>query len=102
MQGVYNIIRFNWHFFVIAISGVITLLLLAKYLAPILQALLIVAAVGILLTIIISLAVSWYVYDHSHLYTLNWLPATLSRPQAHMVNIHAGSMKQARLFWGYI
>jgi hypothetical protein len=90
MQGVYNIIRFNWHFFVIAISGVITLLLLAKYLHPILQALLIVAAVSVLFTIIISLAVSWYVYDRSPLYTLNWLPATLPQPQARIVNIHAG------------
>ncbi len=90
MQGVYNIIRFNWHFFVIAIIGIIALLLLAKYLATILQVLLIVAAVGMLLTMIISLAVSWYVYDRSTLYTLNWLPPTLSRPQAHIVNIHAG------------
>ncbi|MBO9563592.1 MAG: methyltransferase [Niastella sp.] len=90
MQGVYNIIRFNWHFFVMAIGGIITLLLLAKYGSPILQALLIAIAIGMLLSMIISLTVSWYVYDRSALYTLNWMPATLSHPQAHIVNIHAG------------
>lgn len=90
MQGVYNIIRFNWHFFVIAMSGIIALLLLAKYLPPILQVLVIMVAGGMLITIITSLAVSYYVYDRSNLYTLNWLPAILSGPQAHIVNIHAG------------
>lgn len=88
-QGVYNIIRFNWHFFLIALGGIIALLLLARYVTPVIQLWLIIIAGGMLFTIIVSLVVSYYVYDRSQLYTLNWLPETLV-PHAHIINIHAG------------
>lgn len=90
LQGVGNIIRFNWHFYLIAIGGIVLLLLAANYSTPLLQVLAIVIAAGIFLTIIVSLAVSYYVYDRSPLYTLNWLPATTAGQGAHIVNIHAG------------
>ncbi len=90
MQGVGNIIRFNWHFFLIASGGIVMLLLAANYLSSLLQVLALLMAAGIFLTIIVSLAVSYYVYDHSPLYALNWLPAATAGPRAHIVNIHAG------------
>ncbi len=45
-------------------------------------------AVGVLATTLISLLVSWYVYDHSELYSFDWLPELPAG--ARIVNIHAG------------
>lgn len=45
-------------------------------------------AVGVLATTIISLLVSWYVYDWSELYRLEWMPEVPAG--ANIVNIHAG------------
>lgn len=90
LQGVGNIIRFNRHFYLIAVGGIMMLLLAANYLTSPLQLLAILMAAGIAFTIIASLAVSYYVYDRSSLYTLNWLPDATPRLQPHIVNIHAG------------
>lgn len=40
--------------------------------------------------IIISLAVSWYIYDHSDLYSLNWLNILKISSNKQLVNINAG------------
>lgn len=90
-QGISNIIRFNWHWYVIAIGFAFGLLLLSRYLPATWSQLLVI---GILLGSIftlLSLLVSWYIYDLSGLYTLNWLqlPQPLSS-QAVTVTIHAG------------
>ena len=45
-------------------------------------------AVGVLLTTVISLLVSWYVYDRSELYRFEWLPELPAGSR--IVNIHAG------------
>jgi hypothetical protein len=76
-QGVTNIIRFNWHFYVIAIGCIAGCVIFHQYLLILL----------IVLSTVISLAVSWYVYDYSNLYTLDWIdfPGT-----HHLLNINAG------------
>lgn len=86
-QGVLNIIRFNWHFYLIA-GIILTTIILFKPLWPyqfeIISHWLILLAI---LTMVISLLISYYVYDHSDLYQLKWLP------KAHMpriLNINAG------------
>lgn len=86
-QGVLNIVRFNWHFYVIA--GVILLVTagLKDYLPAPLRPW---ALAGLLLaglTMTVSLMVSWYVYDRSDLYQLRWLAGFQPRS---ILNINAG------------
>lgn len=72
-QGLTNIFRFNWHFY-----------LLACVAFPFLG-----FGFGMVLAILIlsSLLVSYYIYDHSNLYALPWLENT--EPQS-ILNINAG------------
>ena len=89
LQGVGNIIRFNWHFYVLFAVGVAALILL-KIVLPVIGNYVYVAIVLASLTVFTSLMVSWYVYDFSNLYTLNWLDKLLPNQQSHIVNINAG------------
>ncbi|MEM9259175.1 MAG: class I SAM-dependent methyltransferase [Bacteroidota bacterium] len=87
-QGVGNIVRFNWHFYLLALVGVCVGLVVAHWLGGGWWALGIIIAGGVLLTTFVSLIVSWYIYDHSDLYALNWLDPY---PDARSIlNIHAG------------
>lgn len=89
LQGVGNIIRFNWHFYVLFAVGVAAIILL-KIVLPVISNYVYVAIVPASLTVFTSLMVSWYVYDFSNLYTLNWLDKLLPNQQLHIVNINAG------------
>jgi SAM-dependent methyltransferase len=89
-QGVSNIVRFNWHFYVIG-AALIVLLIIASLLAPVAISLFITIVIGLtVLGIIFSLAVSHYVYDRSHLYTLDWLEDLAIPEQARIITINAG------------
>lgn len=95
-QGVFNIIRFNWHFYVIAFFVVVLFLSLATYLSGWWGSkLLVLATFLIALSTIVSLVASWWVYDLSNLYTLKWLklPTTPKR----IVNINAGFDETSKL-----
>lgn len=89
-QGVKNIVRFNWHFYVIAALAMITCGVLAgitdySYGRYALAVLLI-----IVWTVAASLLVSAYIYDMSPLYKFNWL-TEFDTEKAHcIVNAHAG------------
>lgn len=72
-QGVLNIIRFNWHFYLIAGITFIILIFLKSVFPPSLQSLILIGASLALFTILISLLVSFYIYDLSDLYQLKWL-----------------------------
>ena len=87
-QGVSNIVRFNWHFYIIALVGVGLGLWLASWLGGWWLVAGLCIAFGAIATLIISLIVSWYIYDRSDLYRLTWLPDL--EPGSRMVNIHAG------------
>jgi SAM-dependent methyltransferase len=89
LQGAMNIIRFNWHFYLVAAGATAILLYTAKFLTPLLQLLIMIIALCIIMTLLTSLAVSYYIYDRSPLYSLDWLPA-VTPPHLHIVNIHAG------------
>jgi hypothetical protein len=89
LQGVINIIRFNWHFYLFAI-GLITGLFVIKQIASE-WGLLFDFFIGIILfNVLISLSVSWYVYDNSGLYSLNWLNFLNIEKGKTIVNINAG------------
>ena len=67
-QGVWNIVRFNWPFFVLATTGVTTGLLLAPWLPTGLRLLTYLGCAGAVLSVAVSLGASYYVYDRSPLY----------------------------------
>lgn len=75
LQGLRNIIRFNWHFY--ALAGGLALAVGGAALAlPTPLSSYAWAGLGALLApVLVSLAVSAYVYDYAGLYELHWLPA---------------------------
>src|SRR5690606_28275968 len=87
LQGVANIIRFNWHFYLLAIAGFVGLTLLNTLFPPKLQLLLIIGTATAIAIMVISLAVSYYIYDVSDLYQLRWINDANTRK---LLNIHAG------------
>jgi SAM-dependent methyltransferase len=89
-EGVWNIVRFNYHFYLLAVGAVLLLKLLASYGPQLLQQYAEVVLVMIGATTLVSLLVSYYVYDASALYTLDWLPPGLATTGETIVNIHAG------------
>ena len=78
LQGLRNIIRFNWHFYALAfglalVVGLVSLRLAVPYRYYGW------AGLGLLLApVLVSLAVSTYVYDYAGLYELGWLPASFA------------------------
>ncbi|MBC6994330.1 class I SAM-dependent methyltransferase [Neolewinella lacunae] len=89
-QGVRNIVRFNWHFYLLALLGIAGGLAFGHWLGGGWTTLAWAIALVLLSTIVVSLLVSWYVYDLSGLYALDWLDG-LGIPAAGIIlNVHAG------------
>lgn len=88
-QGTWNIIRFNWHFYVLSFIAVVVLLLLRNNSIEPLRLMFGIIALIIIALTIISLAVSCYIYDFSNLYSLSWLDK-LHPNNNKIANIHAG------------
>jgi ubiquinone/menaquinone biosynthesis C-methylase UbiE len=88
LQGVYNILRFNWHFYVLAIAVIIVLTCVGIY-SPTFQPITLLIVILISFSTIISLLVSMYVYDFSNFYQLKWLKAEIDK-KSNLLNIHAG------------
>jgi SAM-dependent methyltransferase len=72
-QGVTNIIRFNWHFYAMALLFTIILFTSTNFLPIYLYWTIISIGYIICLTTLFSLLVSYYIYDYSGLYNLQWL-----------------------------
>lgn len=89
-QGVLNIIRFNWHFYVISIVVCTALILLSNHLQYELKLCLLVVAGLAIFTILTSLVVSYYVYDVSNLYQLPWLDKYGKKHGEAWLTINAG------------
>ena len=87
-QGVKNIVRFNWHFYLISL-----LLIASVYTVNDLVFDHNIWGTMICLLVILStfstLLVSYYVYDLSDLYTFDWLKG-FDRPADTIINVHAG------------
>jgi len=94
-QGVFNIIRFNWHFYVVAILVILILIGFASFLSGWGSTLLLILVFLIFLSTFISLAASWWVYDLSNLYTFDWL--NLPTAPNRIVNINAGFDETSQL-----
>lgn len=89
-QGLYNVVRFNWHFYVL--SGVLLLLIIvvAIQLGGVLGMLLWVGSGLLMSLVLLSLGATYWVYDASNLYGLDWLDGLPLPKQAVLVNINAG------------
>ncbi len=87
-QGVWNIVRFNWHFYILALLFFIITLSFLIFIKTPFDVYLSVLGILIFLSTFISLAVSYYVYDFSGLYELNWVEN--SNKHYEIVNINSG------------
>jgi ubiquinone/menaquinone biosynthesis C-methylase UbiE len=89
-EGVSNIIRFNWHFYVIAGAVISLLLSLLILVSAELRWIIYAATALVFLTTFISLGVSYYVYDYSPLYRFKWFKQFAINDGMRIVNINAG------------
>lgn len=87
-QGISNIIRFNWHFYVIAIFVVLVLFICSIFLSGLLKFGIQTLAGLVLLSVLVSLTVSYYVYDLANLYQLDWIES--NNQELKILNINAG------------
>lgn len=88
--GVTRIFRFNWHFYIIAAIAAFIGVALISIVPEILKIpLAVIWTVGVLTTLV-SLIVSWYVYDLSGFYQFKWIQTTLESKLKNIINIHAG------------
>jgi len=87
IQGVSNIIRFNWHFYLSAFTVFVVLILLKNQFSQQVQTLLNTGIAIAVLPLLISLLVSYYVYDLSDLYQLKWIQNENGKK---LLNINAG------------
>ena len=89
-QGVWNIVRFNWHFYLAAFFAVSLLIASSIYLPQALSYLTLFLSVVVVCLSITSLLVSYFVYDLSKLYSLDWLSESKADSKSEIVNIHSG------------
>ncbi len=89
-QGVGNIVRFNWHFYVLAVALLVAAISGQRFLDAPFDQFVLLFAFAALLGMFISLIVSWYVYDKSELYSLQFLEKMNISSSANLVNINAG------------
>lgn len=87
-QGVLNIVRFNWHFYVFALALVLMLFFVADYFVPPLRTVLLIICILATASTLLSLLASFYVYDLSGLYNFKWLDPQNAKNT--IVNINAG------------
>jgi len=89
LQGLWNVVRFNWHFYVGALAAGLLLAGVAIAGPPVARPYALVLLVLTLLPMLVSLAATAYVYDFAGLYQLDWLPDILP-PQTRILTLSAG------------
>jgi hypothetical protein len=89
-QGVTNIIRFNWPFYVAATVAVLLLFILTYFLKAPFNYIAAILAFIIVLSTLISLVVSYYIYDTTDLYGLPFMKEMSITENSIIVNINAG------------
>ncbi len=85
-QGVFNIVRFNWHFYILALFLILLIYIFKGFYIKFWQILIFL----ILLPLIISLLVSYYIYDFKDFYSLKWLEFIEIKNPKNIININAG------------
>jgi SAM-dependent methyltransferase len=92
LDGVLQIVRYNWSLYVAAtaVSALVVGLVVVFHPPGALAAVPILGAIAAVFWLLLSLAVSHYVYDRSDLYRWEWIRERVARNPRHVVNIHAG------------
>lgn len=88
-QGVWNVVRFNWHFYLFSGAALLLILLSGVFIESIRFYSTILFFIAFAVTFI-SLVVTFYVYDLSGLYDLFWLNDSDAKANGKIVNINAG------------
>lgn len=96
-EGVWNVVRFNWHFYAIAGVFLTAGLLLSMHLPQPFDLWLRVLCLATLVAVTVSLVVSHIVYDRSPLYSFEWLEEEGEGRILRMANVHAGFDETSRL-----
>ncbi|MEO5777107.1 MAG: methyltransferase domain-containing protein [Flavobacterium sp.] len=94
-QGVVNIVRFNWHLYLIALSIILGLFFIAGYFDTTFQNVIYIFCFLIFATTFISLLASFYVYDVSKMYQLDWIDR--NNEEKVILNINAGFDETSQL-----
>jgi SAM-dependent methyltransferase len=89
-QGVVNIIRFNWHYYILSVMIIIAIILLKFFISARYHFYFDILLFLIIFFNLVSLSVSFWVYDCSHLYKLSWLDKFITNEKVIIVNINAG------------
>lgn len=87
-QGVLNVIRFNWHYYIIAGVAVLVLLIIANNTNQLPRWIAYTTCALIIASTIASLVASLLAYDLSGYYKLDWL--TRENNEKMILNVHAG------------
>jgi ubiquinone/menaquinone biosynthesis C-methylase UbiE len=85
-QGALNIVKFNWHFYVLSFCTLIASFFANSFLSN--NIFFLFLALAILVTTLVSLLVSHYIYDLSNLYLFNWIEDDETKIE--ILNINAG------------
>jgi hypothetical protein len=86
-QGVANVVRFNWHFYLLSVVFAVLLFVAGRYFESTL--LYLFGALSIIQALV-SLGVTFYVYDHSNLYSLGWLDELGIKADGKFISLNAG------------
>ncbi|MBP6512780.1 MAG: methyltransferase domain-containing protein [Bacteroidia bacterium] len=87
-QGIFNIVRFNWHYYFIAICLLSVMLYTSSFFEQTYQNFIYFLCALAFFLILVSLLVSHYIYDISGLYKLNWV--VQNNTVKKILNINAG------------
>jgi len=89
LQGIWTIIRFNWHFYAIALAAIFILFASAVVLPEKAAIVSTLIAGCVAASVLLSSLATWHAYDASGLYQLSWLAPELAHARR-AANIHAG------------
>lgn len=87
LQGIINIMRFNWHLYLLAACLFIITILIIVNTDFAYKSYVSVAVMLSFAPFLLSIIISYYIYDYSNVYTLPW---TNNIEAATILNIHAG------------
>lgn len=97
-QGVWNVVRFNWHFYALSGAGLPALFFFGNFVGEPLHTLSRLLFFLALAVVLISLAVTFYIYDLSDLYKFDWINTLRKDKDPVIVNINAGFDETSVLF----
>jgi ubiquinone/menaquinone biosynthesis C-methylase UbiE len=89
-EGVLNVFKFNWHFYLIVSLAILSLMIGQHWVTVPYSILLQIVCVLLILSTLTSLLVTAYVYDFSDLYQMNWLNRIDTKNDQVILNLNAG------------